>query len=379
MLFARQLVELGVDIIEAGFPISSVGDFEAVHTICAELSGIRVAALARAREGDIRRAAEALAPASHPRIHTFIATSDIHLRHKLGMSRQQALDATVAAVTLAREFVEDVQFSAEDATRTDPDYLIAVCRAAVEAGAGTVNIPDTVGHTLPDEYGAVIRRVVEAIGDRARVSTHCHDDLGLAVANSLAALQAGAHQVECTLNGIGERAGNCALEEVVMILQARREHLAMSTNVVSRRLYPTSRMLAELIGFGPQPNKAIVGANAFAHEAGIHQDGMIKERTTYEILDPSEVGVPESRLILGKHSGRNALSQRCRQLGFDLDNTELARVYRRFTEAADRNKRVNDEELRAIVRGAVSGGQTWASLDDPLDVDPPTYEPTFFL
>jgi 2-isopropylmalate synthase len=347
---AAKLVELGVDILEAGFPIASDGDFEAVRRIAEAFPDARVAALARACPGDIERAARALEPCRRPRIHTFIATSDIHLKYKLRKSRQQVLEEAVAAVELARRYVDDVEFSAEDATRTDPDYLEQVSLAAIEAGAGTINLPDTVGYSIPSEHAALIGRMVKSFGDRAIVSVHCHDDLGLAVANSLAAVQAGARQVECTVNGIGERAGNCSLEEIVMAMRVRRDLLPFETGIVTEQLYPASKLLSELISFGPQPNKAIVGENAFAHEAGIHQDGFLKERTTYEIMDPRSVGVPESRLVLGKHSGRHALQKRCADLGFELTREELEEVYRRFTALADRKKGVRNEEILAIVR-----------------------------
>ncbi len=347
---AAKLAELGVDILEAGFPIASEGDFEAVRAIAREFPELRVAALARACTLDVERAARALEPARRPRIHTFIATSDIHLRYKLRKSRQQVLDEAVAAVELARRYVEDVEFSAEDATRTDPDYLVEVSRATAAAGAGTINLPDTVGYSLPEDFGPLVARVVQALGDSVIVSVHCHNDLGLATANSLAGVRAGARQIECTINGIGERAGNCALEEVVMAMKVRHDLLPYETGIVTQQLYPASRLLAELITFGPQPNKAIVGENAFAHEAGIHQDGYLKERTTYEIMDPREVGVPESRLVLGKHSGRHALSKRCQDLGFNLTRDQIDEVYQRFIAFADRKKGVRNEEIVAIVR-----------------------------
>jgi len=347
---ARKLVELGVDILEAGFPIASEGDFEAVRAIAREFPEARVAALARACTLDVERAARALEPARRPRIHTFIATSDIHLRYKLRKSRQQVLEEAVAAVELSRRYADDVEFSAEDATRTELDYLVEISRAAVAAGAGTVNLPDTVGYSLPEDFGPMIARVVEALGDAAIVSVHCHNDLGLATANSLAGVRAGARQIECTINGIGERAGNCALEEAVMAMKVRQDLMPYETAIVTEQLYPASRLLAELISFGPQPNKAIVGENAFAHEAGIHQDGFLKERTTYEIMDPRSVGVPESKLILGKHSGRHALSKRCQDLGFRLSREQLEEVYSRFIAFADRKKGVRNEEIEQIVR-----------------------------
>ncbi len=346
---ARKLVELGVDIMEAGFPIASEGDFEAVDAISREFPWVQVAALARSTTGDVERAAQSLRNAKRPRIHTFIATSDIHLKYKLKRSRQQVLDSAVAAVELACRHVDDVEFSAEDGARTDPDYLIEVSRAVVAAGARTVNIPDTVGYSTPDEYGALIGRVVEALGDSAVVSVHCHDDLGLAVANSLAAVQAGARQVECTVNGIGERAGNCSLEEIVMVMKTRKDRYPYTTGIHTEHLYATSQLISSIISFGPQPNKAIVGRNAFAHEAGIHQDGYLKEKSTYEIIDPRTVGVPEGKLVLGKHSGRHALSQRCVELNLALTREELDIIYAEFTSLADRKKGIMDEEIVALI------------------------------
>jgi len=347
---AEKLVALGVDIMEAGFPIASDGDFEAVDAVSRQFPWVQVAALARSNTLDVERAAKSLENAKRPRIHTFIATSEIHLKYKLKKSRQQVLDAAVAAVELARRHVDDVEFSAEDATRTDPDYLEQVCRAVVAAGARTVNLPDTVGFSVPQEYGDLIRRMATALGDTAIVSVHCHDDLGLATANSIAAVQAGARQIECTVNGIGERAGNCSLEEVVMAFNVRNDRLPFRTGIVIEHLFPASEMLSSIITFGPQPNKAIVGRNAFAHEAGIHQDGYLKERTTYEIMDPKSVGVPETKLVLGKHSGRHALKNRCEVLGFVLNKDELDAVYERFTTLADRKKGLMDDEIAEVVR-----------------------------
>ena len=347
---AAKLADLGVDTMEAGFPIASDGDFEAVRAISKEFNWVQVAALARSSTGDVERAAKSLEFARRPRIHTFLATSDIHLKYKLKKSRQQVLDAAVASVELARKYVDDVEFSAEDGARTDPDYLEEVSRAVVAAGARTVNIPDTVGYSVPEEYGALIGRVVKALGDTAVVSVHCHDDLGLAVANSLAAVNAGARQIECTVNGIGERAGNCSLEEVVMVMKTRADYYPFTTGIHTEHLYATSQLLSSIITFGPQPNKAIVGRNAFAHEAGIHQDGYLKEKTTYEIVDPRSVGVPEGRLVLGKHSGRHALKQRCEALGYQLSKEELETVYHEFTALADRKKGIMDEEIALIVK-----------------------------
>jgi len=347
---AGKLVELGVDILEAGFPIASQGDFEAVDAVSREFPWVQVAALARCTRMDVERAAESLRKARRPRIHTFLATSDIHLKHKLKMSRQQVLDNAVAAVELARSYVDDVEFSAEDGARTDADYLEQISRAVVAGGARTVNIPDTVGYSTPDEYAEIIGRVVNALGDTAIVSVHCHDDLGLAVANSLAAVRAGARQIECTINGIGERAGNCSLEEIVMVMKTRNDRYPYQTRIHPEHLFPASQMLSSMISFGPQPNKAIVGRNAFAHEAGIHQDGYLKERTTYEIMDPKSVGVPESRLVLGKHSGRHALKNRLDEMGFVLTKEELDVVYTEITALADNKKGLMDEEIAELAR-----------------------------
>jgi 2-isopropylmalate synthase len=359
---ARKLVELGVDILEAGFPIASDGDYEAVDAVSREFPWAQVAALARANTPDIERAASALKHAKRPRIHTFIATSDIHLKFKLKKSRQQVLDEAVAAVELAREHTDDVEFSAEDATRTDWDYLEQICHAVVAAGARTVNLPDTVGYSVPEEYAALIGRMVRALGSSAIVSVHCHDDLGLAVANSIAAVQAGARQIECTINGIGERAGNASLEEIVMAFKTRPDKLPYETKIVTEQIYSTSQLLAQTITFGPQPNKAIVGENAFAHEAGIHQDGYLKERTTYEIIEPSTVGVPETKLILGKHSGRHALHKRAEDLGFELNKAELDNLYHRFTAIADRKKGLRNEEIIALIHQVL--GQTAVAAND---------------
>jgi len=347
---AEALVDLGVDILEAGFPIASEGDFEAVDAVSRQYPWVQVAALGRACTTDVERAAQALKHAKRPRIHTFIATSDIHLKYKLRKSRQQVLDDATAAVALARNYTDDVEFSAEDATRTDPDYLEQVCQAVVEAGARTVNLPDTVGFSVPDEYAELIARMVKALGDRAIVSVHCHDDLGLAVANSLAAVKAGARQIECTINGIGERAGNAALEELVVAMKVRPDRLPFETKINCEKLFPASQMLTRFITFGPQPNKAIVGENAFAHEAGIHQDGYLKNPATYEIVSPASVGVPESRLVLGKHSGRHALKDRASTLGHELSQEELDEVYKQFTHLADNKKGLRNDEVLALIK-----------------------------
>ena len=360
---AGKLVELGVDILEAGFPIASDGDYEAVDAVSREFSWVQVAALARANTTDVERAAAALKYAKRPRIHTFIATSEIHLKYKLKKSQQQVLDEAMAAVELARTYTDDVEFSAEDATRTDWDYLEEISRAVVAAGARTVNLPDTVGYSVPEEYAALISRMVRVLGDSAIVSVHCHDDLGLAVANSIAAVQAGARQIECTINGIGERAGNASLEELVMAFKTRRDKLPYETKIVTEHIYSTSQLLAQTITFGPQPNKAIVGENAFAHEAGIHQDGYLKERTTYEIIEPHTVGVPETKLVLGKHSGRHALHKRAEDLGFELDKQELDELYVRFTALADRKKGLRNEEIIALIHEVV-GETSEAAAND---------------
>jgi 2-isopropylmalate synthase len=353
---AHKLADLGVDVLEAGFPIASEGDFEAVRAVGREVR-VKLAALARCTPADIERAAKALEGSrggTSPRIHTFIATSEIHLKHKLKKTREQVLADAVAAVELARKHVDDVEFSAEDGARTDPDFLETVSKAVVAAGAQTVNIPDTVGYSVPEEYGALIGRIARALGPSGVVSVHCHDDLGLAVANSLAAVQAGARQVECTINGIGERAGNCSLEEIVMALKTRRDILPYDTGIKTELLFPCSQLLTSIIGVGVQPNKAIVGRNAFAHEAGIHQDGFLKERTTYEIIDPKTVGVPESKLVLGKHSGRHALKARCEELGLSLGRAELDDLYVRFSALADRKKGILDSEILELAGRAAA-------------------------
>lgn len=349
---ARQLETLGVDIIEAGFPIASEGDFAAVKAVAAECREVAVAALCRTSEQDVRRAAEALRGAARPRIHTFVATSDIHLEYKLKKTRDEVIDMTRKAVGLAREFTDEIEFSAEDATRSDPNYLCEVFAAAVDAGATIVNVPDTVGYTLPNEFSDLIRTVREhVVGERTdiTISVHCHNDLGLGVANSLAAIAAGARQIECTINGIGERAGNASLEEVVMAMNVRADRLPFTTGIDTREIYSTSQLLSRIIGFGVQPNKAIVGRNAFAHEAGIHQHGVISNPLCYEIMTPESVGVPANALVLGKHSGRHALALRYSELGYTLNNDELERTYRRFTELADRKKRIYDQDLLSLI------------------------------
>ncbi len=349
---ARQLERLGVDVIEAGFPIASDGDFAAVKAIAAACRTATIAALCRTTEQDILRAAAALSAAARARLHTFVATSDIHLTHKLKKTRAEVLAMTRAAVRLARTFTDDVEFSAEDATRSDVDYLCEVFAVAVEEGARTINVPDTVGYTTPPEYGELIRTVrARVVGDRTDVvlSVHCHNDLGLAVANSLAALQAGARQVECTINGIGERAGNAALEEIVMACAVRRDSLPFANNIQTEQLYPTSQLLSEIINCGVQPNKAIVGRNAFAHEAGIHQHGVLSNPLCYEIMTPESVGVDTNSLVLGKHSGRHALAARYTELGHELSATDLDTAYHSFTQLADRKKRIYDQDLLSLI------------------------------
>ena len=349
---ALQLDRLGVDVIEAGFPIASDGDFAAVQAVAAAVPRPIIAALARAAKHDIERAAQALSAAVRPRIHVFLATSDIHLQHKLRMSRQQCLEQARDMVRYAKSFCPDVEFSPEDATRTDPEFLFKVLEAVIEAGATTLNIPDTVGYTVPSEFGALIQGIRQRVRgiEKAVISSHCHNDLGLAVANSLAAIAAGARQVECTINGIGERAGNASLEEIVMALHVRADQYPYETGVATQELYPTSQMLEEITGIAVQPNKAIIGRNAFAHEAGIHQDGMLKNPLTYEIMTPKSVGVPDSKLVLGKHSGRHALSLRCEQLGYRFERRELDEIYRRFVVLADEIKHVHDHHLLALIR-----------------------------
>jgi len=348
---AHQLDRLGVDVIEAGFPISSEGDFAAVRAIAGVVRRPIIAGLARACAKDIERAWGALRGAARPRIHVFLATSDIHLKYKLRISREQCLEQAVDAVRLAKSFCDDVEFSPEDATRTDPVFLCQVVEAVVAAGATTVNIPDTVGFTTPVEFGELIRTIREKVRgtEKVTISAHCHNDLGLAVANSFAAIDAGARQVECTINGIGERAGNASLEEIVMAMRVRPDRLAYETEVVSEQLYPASQLLSEVTGVAVQPNKAIIGRNAFAHEAGIHQDGMLKNPLTYEIMTPQSVGVPDSKLVLGKHSGRHALGLRCEQLGHQFDRHQLDEVYRHFVVLADRIKQVEDHHLVELI------------------------------
>jgi 2-isopropylmalate synthase len=355
---ARQLAALNVDVIEAGFPIASRGDLEAVRKVAQEIRTVPIAALARARKDDVAAAIEALEGAAFSRLHIFLATSDLHLRAKLNMTREQALEAIASNIRASRQYVGEVEFSAEDAGRTDIDFLCQVCQVAASAGATILNLPDTVGYAVPEEYAAMFLRVREHLGDAQGItlSAHCHDDLGMAVANSLAAVRAGVRQIECTINGIGERAGNAALEEVVAALTVRKESFGVTTGINLEQLYPASRMLSEITGAQVAPNKAIVGANAFAHEAGIHQDGIIKNPLTYEIISPQTVGVPSRSLVLGKHSGRNALKMSLRDLGYDPSDVELAECYRRVTALADESKQVRPRDLVAIAHEVMRRG-----------------------
>ncbi len=353
---ARQLQLLCVDVIEAGFPIASVGDFEAVKLVAEKIKTCTIAALARAVKPDIDRAWEAIREAAKPRIHTFIATSDLHLKYKLKKSREQVLQEAVWAVQYSKSLCDDVEFSCEDASRTDINYLCQVVEAVIKAGATVVNLPDTVGYAIPDEYGAMFKAVRERVPNiqSAVLSSHCHNDLGLAVANSIAAVQNGVRQVECTINGIGERAGNASLEEIVMAIKTRHEKLGLATNIDTEEIYKSSKLLSSLTGMMVQRNKAIVGANAFAHEAGIHQDGVLKSPITYEIMTPQSVGIKTSTLILGKHSGRHALKQRYADLGYKLSDEELQSAYKLFCEIADQKKEIFDEDLETILESGVS-------------------------
>ncbi|CAN5678241.1 hypothetical protein BH24ACI4_BH24ACI4_02970 [soil metagenome] len=365
---ARQLASLGVDLIEAGFPIASEADAQSVRTIATHVQGPVIAALARCNRADIERAAWALEPAERRRIHVFIATSDLHLERKLRMSRAHCLKIAMEAVRFARTFTDDVQFSAEDATRSDPDFLWHVVEAVIQSGAKTINLPDTVGYSTPDEiqsfFSNLIRRVPSS--DQVVWSAHCHDDLGLAVANTLAALTGGARQVECTVNGIGERAGNASLEEVVMATRIRHDRLPFTSGINTSEIFAASQLLTTLTGEAVQANKAIVGRNAFAHEAGIHQDGMLKDRRTYEIMRPEDVGVTRTTLVLGKHSGRHAVQKRCEELGIALERHELDGVYRAVIALADREKVVSDDDLIKIAAAARTAPEAPASVFPPV-------------
>jgi 2-isopropylmalate synthase len=348
---AHGLEALGVDIVEAGFAIASPGDFAAISSICREVRGPRIASLARTRKEDIQASARSLEGADRARIHVFLASSDIHLEHKLKITRAEALEQTGTAVRLARTYVDDVEFSPEDATRSDPDFLCSVVAVAIEAGASTINLPDTVGYCVPNEYGAMFQMLRKRVPQVAGItlSSHCHNDLGMAVANSLAAVEAGARQIECTMNGIGERAGNAALEELAAAMLVRPDKFPYVHGLALEKLYSTSQLLSELISQAPAPNKAVVGSNAFAHEAGIHQHGMLAHPLTYEIMTPASVGVPNNRMVLGKHSGRRALAHRLKELGFALDTADLDVVYHRFNELADRRKSIFDQDLISLL------------------------------
>ncbi|WP_265766809.1 2-isopropylmalate synthase [Fodinibius salsisoli] len=348
---ALQLERLKADVIEAGFPIASEGDFNTVHEISKHIKESTVAALCRTTLKDIDRAAESLEPAAHPRIHTFIATSDIHMKYKLKKSREEVLESAVKAVEHAKKFCDEIEFSAEDASRSDPEFLYEIFTAVIEAGAQVINVPDTVGYALPWEYGELIGNIRKNISniDQATISVHCHNDLGLAVANSLMAIRNGAEQIECTINGIGERAGNASLEEIAMAIATRNNNMAKKTNIVTEELVPASKLLTEITGNQVQPNKAIVGENAFAHEAGIHQHGVLNNPMTYEIMTPKSVGLTGNKIVLGKHSGRFALNKKLQELGYSLGKKELNQVYLQFTNLADEKKSVEEKELVALI------------------------------
>ncbi len=371
LLLARQLDALGVDVIEAGFPIASTADAEAVRRIATEIRRPVIACLARCHRADLEKAAWSIKPAAQGRIHTFIATSDLHLQAKLRISREQCLEAAVDAVRYARRHTFDVQFSAEDATRSDFDFLCRVIEGVIKVGATTINLPDTVGYSTPDEIRDFFVRIRERVGgtDGVIFSTHCHDDLGLGVANTLAAVHGGARQVECTVNGIGERAGNAALEEIVMTFQVRSDLMPFTTGIDQKQIYPSSELLTRLTGQGVQVNKAIVGRNAFAHEAGIHQDGVLKDRRTYEIMRAEDVGAPWNPLVLGKHSGRHAVQRRCADLGFTLEGAELIEVYRALMAIADDKKILSDDDIRSVMNG---GSREPARSNDSADPFDPT-------
>ncbi|WP_107687182.1 2-isopropylmalate synthase [Campylobacter concisus] len=347
---ALQLERLGVDVMEAGFAAASPGDFDAVNQIAKQASNIKVCSLARAVERDIKAAGEALAPAKNKRIHTFIATSPIHMEYKLKMSPDEVIKRAIESIKYAKTFCDDVEFSCEDACRSEMSFLKEICDAAINAGARTLNIPDTVGYLYPEEITARISEIVKFVGDRAIISVHNHNDLGMATANSLAAIKAGARQVEGTINGIGERAGNAALEEIVMAIKTRQDVFApLYTDIISKEIYPTSRLIASIIGIEPQPNKAIVGKNAFAHESGIHQDGVLKHKETYEIISAESIGLEKNSLVLGKHSGRHAFKDKLASLGFDLDSDALNKAFEKFKELADKKKEIFDDDIRALV------------------------------
>jgi 2-isopropylmalate synthase len=348
---ARQLDKLGVDVIEAGFPASSIGDFEAVRLVARELKRPTICALSLASIEGVDRAWEAVKEAEHPRIHVFLSASDIHLAHQLKKSRDEVLQMSRETVALARSYVDDVEFSPMDASRADPPYLYQILEAVISAGATTVNIPDTVGYATPREFGGLIQGILNNVPNisKAVVSVHCHDDLGLAVANSLEAIRVGARQVECTVNGIGERAGNASMEEIVMALKTRRDFFELGTNIDTTQIYRTSRLVSELTGFPVQPNKAIVGANAFRHQSGIHQDGVLKKSITYEVMDPKWVGIPSSSLVLSKVSGRHAFKERLSELGYTLSEEDLNRAFQGFKELADKKKDITDRDIESLI------------------------------
>ena len=375
---AKQLARLGVDIIEAGFAFSSLGDFEAIKTIGNEIEGPIICSLARAREEDIKRAWEALKDVSKRRIHTFHSTSDIHLKYQFRISREEALKRSVEMVKLARSLVDDVEFSPMDATRTDISYLCEVVEAVIDAGASTVNIPDTVGYSIPLEFGAMIKEICNRVKniDKAVISVHCHNDLGLAVANSLSAILNGAGQIECTINGIGERAGNCSMEEVVMALRTRRDLFHADTGINTEEIIRSSRLVTKITGISVQPNKAIVGANAFAHESGIHQDGLLKEKSTYEIIKPESIGLYATKLVLGKHSGRHAFKTRLKELGYVLTDEELNKTFERFKRLADQKKDIFDEDIEALISEDVTKVPEVFSLIDLSIVSGINQKPT---
>jgi 2-isopropylmalate synthase len=386
IIVARQLEKLGVDIIEAGFPISSEGDFDSVRRIAEEIRGCQIAGLARTGKQDIDRAWEAIKVGENPRIHVFIATSDIHLKHKLKKTRDQVFEEMQEAVRHAVKYTGNVEFSCEDATRTDHDFLVKMVAGAVEAGATTINIPDTVGYALPGEMAEIIDKVMREVPgiENVVVSVHCHDDLGLAVANSISGVAAGARQVECTINGLGERAGNAALEEIVMAIRTRGEQLDLHTDIETGQIYPASRLVKKITGIIVPPNKAIVGRNAFQHESGIHQDGVIKNKLTYEIMTPESVGIPGNRLVLGKHSGRSGFKKRMEELGFDLSEEQFEKAFRRFKALSDKKKEIFDEDLESLIMDEIikvprryhldyinvtSGSQVMPTASVRLDID----------
>jgi 2-isopropylmalate synthase len=378
LTLAKQLARLGIDIIEAGFAFSSPGDFEAIKTISNEVEGPIICSLARARENDIKSAWEAVRDAPKRRIHTFHSTSDIHLKYQFRVSREEALKRSVEMVKLARSFVDDVEFSPMDATRTDINYLCEVVEAVIEAGASTVNIPDTVGYSIPVEFGSMIKMIHKRVKniDKAVISVHCHNDLGLAVANSLSAVINGAGQIECTINGIGERAGNCSMEEVVMALRTRRDIFNADTGINTEEIIRSSKLVTKITGISVQPNKAIVGANAFAHESGIHQDGLLKEKLTYEIIKPESIGLHAAKLVLGKHSGRHAFKTRLKELGYVLTDEELNNAFERFKKLADQKKDIFDEDIEALVSEEVIKAPEFYSLVDLYIVSGINQKPT---